>query len=373
MFRGRQRDARASAFLHWCAEKKAASISETIDLGNIIAAYDWQPDRNEKEIREFLMDVIPRHESTHLRLLGLDQRYPIVLDFSTSEVMPSIQRLEVISGHDLTLKGVKIGSLKVFRPGRLTLDDCDVAEFWQNQDVGQGSPCSLTFRHTWIGEVTLLASSLHDLTIEKGCGILDFICPSPDEQIPFTGSVKISRDLFVPRSSKYPVGGAQPYRNLRYHLARLENAPAATFFHAAEESIDREGDDWFTRVLSYLYQWASGFGSSPGRPLLWILVLWLLNSAIVYGINGAELARETSAYFGWQEALTDQGEEGRVLRSLHLAAPRILNPFGIFGARALLVAKWTALNIWLSGSGIASAGLIALAILSIRRRFRLRG
>ena len=55
-----------------------------------------------------------------------------------------------------------------------------------------------------------------------------------------------------------------------------------------------------------------------------------------------------------------------------LALQSIVNPFGIFGARAMVVAETGWLNIWLGFSGLVSAVLIALLILALRRRFKMR-
>jgi hypothetical protein len=203
-----------------------------------------------------------------------------------------------------------------------------------------------------------------------GC-IVEIVVGAPGNN-PFRGMVHFDRAVYFPRTI---VGGSdrvQSYRNMRAHMLELENTPMVNRFHTLEQASERRLDRWgFQRFVSWLYEMLSDYGSSVLRPLLWFVLLLVLTTAIVYLTSGAETV-DAQTFKGWQEALIGTGQHARIHRAIILTLQSTLNPLGIFGAKVLLVARTSWLAAWLSFHGLATAILVALFILAIRRRFKMQ-
>ena len=63
---------------------------------------------------------------------------------------------------------------------------------------------------------------------------------------------------------------------MRAHMAALENAPMVSRFHQLEQSVERENLGGVDRFLSFGYKILSNYGSSSGKPLVWLLSLLLV-------------------------------------------------------------------------------------------------
>ena len=207
-----------------------------------------------------------------------------------------------------------------------------------------------------------------------GC-ILNLDCPPPGDENPFTGSVTFSNHVFLPRSTTFPISGAQPYRNLRSQLAKLQNSPAVGFVHAAEQGIEREQYSRFNKFLSICYEALADYGFSTLRPIVWLVILWILSALVILAVDGAERPPEFEKviYLGsWREILIDDGWVGRLSRAVLLSIYSMVNPLGVFGVKSLIVAKHWSLQVFLLFEGIMSIAFIALFILALRRRFRMQ-
>lgn len=238
-------------------------------------------------------------------------------------------------------------------------------------DVFEGCRAKLMVSESNIGTLVIKKNSISHLDMTGGC-ILNVDCPSPEGSNPFTGSVSLP-GVFLPREpGKYLLEGPQPYRNLRSHLMKLENAQTANVVHSAELAVERKTDTTINKVLSVLYEIFSDFGSSALRPLVWLAVLFVLSATIVGFADGATLALPKEMYYGWKHVLTQEGWEGRTYRAVVMAFQGITNPIGIFGSRSLLTPKYTWLAILSSLQGLSSVVLIALFIFAVRRRFKIQ-
>jgi hypothetical protein len=167
--------------------------------------------------------------------------------------------------------------------------------------------------------------------------------------------------------------GPQAYRSLWSKLNALGNHQVAGIIRRKEECLEREADSPSNRFFSYLYQYASDFGSSAIRPLLWLLLLLAANTVLVFLTNGADTAQPDEFYKqGWRSLLVQTDLSGRLARAFILALDPITNPLGVFATRTLLVAHHWAVAAWLVLCGLISAVLIALFIFALRRRFKIQ-
>ncbi|MFN3935876.1 hypothetical protein [Parvibaculum sp.] len=230
---------------------------------------------------------------------------------------------------------------------------------------------SLNFTDCWIGELRIVSGCIEDLAFIRG-GIFKFVCPGPAEKNPFSGSILFS-NVFLPRTRKeYLIGGAQPYRNMRYHLSQLQNGPAASVFHSAELAVERDDERGLNWLFNFLYDEFSDYGASPVRPLAWIGLLWTLTTIILYW-SGVDIAGEGKDAVGWQSCLHETGLWGDLLRAAILGFQPIswLGSLISSGPSVALVPHSLLAQVWLVIDGILSTVLLALFIFALRRRFRM--
>ena len=153
---------------------------------------------------------------------------------------------------------------------------------------------------------------------------------------------------------------------MRAHMAALENAPMVSRFHQLEQSVERENLGGVDRFLSFGYKILSNYGSSSGKPLVWLLSLLLVTFFLAL-LDGGSASGELT---GWQTSLQGEEWQAQVERAASLALQATLNPLGIFGTKGAVVAKSGWLACWLFVHGVFSALFIALLILAVRRRFK---
>jgi hypothetical protein len=162
-----------------------------------------------------------------------------------------------------------------------------------------------------------------------GGAILNIQCPPPRSENPFNGSVHFDKKVYLPGRSGRLLRGAQPYRNMRAHMAALENAPMASRFHQLEQSVERENLGGIDRFFSFGYKLLSNYGSSSGKPLIWLLSLLLVTFFLAL-LDGGSIPGEST---GWQTSLRGEQWQARIERAVSLALQATLNPLGIFGTR----------------------------------------
>lgn len=226
--------------------------------------------------------------------------------------------------------------------------------------------------NTWLGCLWLRPASILSLDVSGG-GILDIDCVPPGEKNPFVGSVSFNR-VFLPRKKGvYGMPGAQPYRNLRYHLNALQNAPAASFVHSAEQGMERQDERLLNWLFSYLYELLSDYGASPARPIGWLIALWVCLTLTLFMFDGVEVGTKGMDPVGWQASLIGDDWCNRLLRSVALSV-QPLSWLGALSSQGRTV-QLVAANIWFQGAlifeGILSAVLLALFAFALRRRFRM--
>jgi hypothetical protein len=153
-------------------------------------------------------------------------------------------------------------------------------------------------------------------------------------------------------------------------MQRLENAPMVSRFHSLEQAVERRNQGWFYRVISCLYGMLSDYGSSVGRPLLWLLALFAVTFSAVLLSDGA-LINTSIDQKGWYSGLFGEHLLTHAERAFVLTASSTLNPLAIFATTGLLFPKYGLLTAWLPIHGLLSALCLVLLILALRRRFKI--
>jgi hypothetical protein len=218
----------------------------------------------------------------------------------------------------------------------------------------------------WIGSLVLEAE-VGDFGMFGGA-VLGITCSAAHGRNPFVGSVNFT-GVHFPRAPSERVFDAQPYRNMRAHMQRLENAPMVSLFHTLEQAVERRMEtNLFNRFVSHAYELLSDYGSSIPRPASWFLGLLLLTSALASGLDWA-VANPT--HYAWQEGLARTSHWRAVERGLLLTLQGTLNPFGIFGSVSAVLPRNGFVVAWMFFHGLFSATLAALFILALRRRFKM--
>lgn len=262
----------------------------------------------------------------------------------------------------LLLSSLKISNLNITygNYNSLTIENCDIKE------LTLSNQSEVTFKNCRIGQITF--ENVTFLNIEKGF-ILNFICPVPGDNNPFSGSISFN-NTFIPRDTKnYLLTGPQPYRNIRHHLKSIENGQLANFFHSAELAVERENDTYFNKVISHAYESFSDFGASALRPIIWWFIIGFVSALLIYYFDGAVNAFDIDGehYTGWRSILICNNE----YRSVYLSFQSMLNPLGVLGIKSLVIPAFGWLVTYLLIQGLLSAILIALMIFAIRRRFKI--
>lgn len=244
--------------------------------------------------------------------------------------------------------------------------NCVIGQLMLNTSNSQPS---LELHHCWIGTLGLPEACTKDLTINGG-GIANIDCPPADSPNPFKGAV-IFKDVFFPTAVQQTslFEGSQAYRSLHAHLKKHDNIPAANLMRALQLRSERTDDQGFTKLTNWIYGTFADYGTSPGRPLLWVLGFYLFASVLIYSFDQGIVNPELK-YVGANKVLLDENG-GCITRSVLLPLHSLINPFGIFfDARKLILPTTAAGSILLTIQGLCSDVLILMTVLSIRRRFK---
>lgn len=299
-----------------------------------------------------------------------DDRYEISFAADDDALSPDVALTFHVAVSGVSLRNLKIPTLTLSGNTTLSAKNCWIGLLLIHAE----HRVRVELDNCWVGHLQLPGPRcLSDTSISRG-GILHFEIPPLSPGQPFSGSFVLSRKTYLPtRSIPGFIQGPQSYRNLIHHLSNMGNHLAANIVRRKEECLEREADSRSNTFFSYLYQYASDFGTSPLRPLMWFGLLFVTNTFIVLWNDGASTTQEATFYeIGWRELLVQTDCTGRFARAVVLALDSITNPLGIFGARSLLTAHHWALHTWLGLSGLMSTTLIALFIFALRRRFKIQ-
>jgi hypothetical protein len=285
-----------------------------------------------------------------------------VWNLETGNVLHALR----VSG--LTVHNVKLPILESSKPIQLT--NCVIGRLHLADMSGRAYRISLEMYGCWVGTLVLPQSCLKNLSITGG-GVANIDCPPAYGDSPFTGAVTFKKVFFPtsPLQSRL-FEGPEAYRGLHAHLMKHDNVLMANLIRALLLRSERETERWFAWFTNWFYGTFAKYGTSPGRPLVWLLVLYILTALYIYRYDQGAITQPIQFYTGAYSALLDW-QDGRFHRSLLLPLQSLANPFGVFFDPRKIIIPSTPLGaILLTIQGLISDVLLLMTALSIRRRFK---
>ena len=146
---------------------------------------------------------------------------------------------------------------------------------------------------------------------------------------------------------------------------------AANLMRALELRTERQHDRGLNWAINWAYDRFAGYGRSPGRPLLIAIGLYFVVAAFLYQFDGGVLGVDERFYTGWRELVRESGREGRAYRSALLALQTVINPFGLFGVRKLVITGTGFGQALIVVQGLLTYSLFIMSAFGIRKRFKL--
>ncbi|MCH7935706.1 MAG: hypothetical protein IH994_01275 [Proteobacteria bacterium] len=366
-------------FEAWCVEPVVPADIKGFGSASIFKPYKaaGDPEGKTKTIEEILqLGNSPQPVNMNLRPFGGTSS--LDLSFSQSpktnkiskSAIPNYWELNVSEFSPFSLSGAGIRSLILETANRdTTISDCFIGTL---NVVGIHN--NLILNDCLVGTLMLGHGVLGDFTVTGGT-IRSVICPAPDSENPFTGSVTFTEVKWPTRHSASKLfKGPQQYRNLRAHMRKLENVPEASRMRALELASEQETDTGTNFVVSWLYGAISDYGRAAARPFLLAVGLYLLMSvtsfwgeAVVLGLK-----ENSGVYVGWRSGLVGPELSAEKARAFFLPLQSMINPGGIFSARTLV----TAANGWWQTAtviqGLVCDLFLAMSIFAIRKRFKVQ-
>ena len=369
-----RRRAKYEAFEAWYDAVMQLQAGQHLNLAEFVKQHrKGDPDQVLKIFREkVLKNIQPNHPEPIAVTVNHShaKNWTFRLDLSsksggleiTSSTLPHLSSLVVSNLGELNLESAIIRHVVITTHAqRVDLRKCRIGYM----HIVSNRTADIRLHECWIGHLELAEDGVKNLRIEGGT-IRSLICPPPDGVNPIAGSADFP-DVDFPTDLKPGFReGAQPYRNIRKHLEDLQNVPMANLMRTLELGTERHTDRGLNKFWNYVWGWCANYGYSPGRPLCFILGLYLAVASGLWFWDGGELIRPEDQYPGWQQGLT----EGTVQRSLYLPLQSFLSPLGIF-PRNLVVAATLLGKAALVVQGIATYLLIGMTAIGIRKRFKL--
>lgn len=357
------------------------SVDESIEILNLENfAKSLSPDRKtDQHIRESFIQAVlekAKKSSARITLIKRTDSIPYVFQF------PKDQKEKILAGNrkehfntiqvsshiPLDIKGAFIGDMNIRASAKNSdylFEDCYI----RSLEIENTLFNNLVIKNCVVGFLKLGKSSIENLYI-KNSWICLIQCPPTYDANPFLGTVSFEQ-VKLPTSVLHSMlsGGAQQYRNLRAHLLALQNAPAANLMHAKELASERETEKGLSWVFNWFYYLASNYGTKPGLPILWAILLYLILSAGNFWFDSGT-PKNPNDLIGWQTLLRGEAEN-HFYRAYFLPIQSMFNPWGVFSIKVLVACKTTLGQILNSSVGLTIDGLIAFTIFALRKRFKL--
>lgn len=276
-----------------------------------------------------------------------------------------------ISGRlcEFSLSGAVVRCLHLPRalPKAILLSNCIIGKII----IPSGVRVSVGLRNCLVGSLAIADASLKKLTVVGG-SIANIDCPPADGPNPFVGSVQFSSVSFPTSKSHTTLfEGSHVYSSMHTHLTKHDNLLMANQMRALQLRAERGQE---RGVVAWLANWIYGtfanYGTSPGRPLIFLGVLYVVTAMAIYRYDGGELPLPIEAYTGSYTLYLDW-DGGWLNRSLVLPIQSMLNPFSMFfDVRRYVTPETWQMGVWLTFQGIFSDLMLFLAGVSMRRRFK---
>ncbi len=337
----------------------------------------------ELEIKKFYEDLVEKASKGPVNLaINLDEGHDHnhVIDFNQfcsfknvnefdKSTPPNFLSISKVNGHNLTVKRAIIKDVSFSRRGKVIFENCLIKKLV----IAHKACIDLFLNECLVGEIVINSGSVKNFEIHRGW-ICSVDCPTQDKENPFLGSVILSNVQFsYLKSPSLISGGPQQYRNMRAHLESLQNVPAANLMRAKELATEYESEHGLNKWFNGFYGISSNYGLNPGRPWIWLALLFFIMFAFLFARCEGKLGQELKFYKdkGWRSGLLKQDHWGRASRAFLLQLQTMANPFGIAGRHNLVVPNSFGIKILLFLFGLLADGLIILSVFCIRKRFKI--
>lgn len=375
---------RMETFESWCnvnepTPEGTLNFEEFFDVNRGFDKQTWAEkfaDHVRNEIQSSPRNLSIQRKGVEFETFALDlTRSPS--DRLTQESRSDLHLLAIGEVPSVEVSGARIRTVRIdCRAKMAVFTDCRIAileipQPWKATRRPKPET-NLVLTNCLVGRVELGETTIKNFTVNGG-SIRSMQCPPPKSGNPFTGSVTFDKNVEFPRSRSRSAlfEGPQQYRSLRAHLEELENAPAVARMRALELAAERESDEGLTLFVNWVYGTFADYGLDPGRPLKVAGALYIIAAIIIFIGDGGAPGMLTELYKGWQTVLIEPGVWSEVRRSLLLPLQSLANPFGLFGARKLIVPATGWGQVLLAIQGLACDVLLAMSIIAIRKRFKL--
>lgn len=357
-------------FNEWCRTGETPTSKSAFALSN---KYGGSVP-TEKQFETAIVEFNELISAGVIQTASFDRHYPVTGSYKfenteTSETC-SVNTLHITPyapNCELIFKRLTINTCSIQWSGHTKLTDPVVFENCEFVKLTLNNDARVYLNNCKIG--TLEITNAHQIHMEGGC-VLNIQVAAPGNSNPLTGSVNFANTFFPRNKFEYLLASAQPYRNMRHHLRAIENGHMANLFHSAELAVERADDPLFNKLLSYLYEKLSDFGSSALRPLMFWFGLLIATTIVIYIFDGAiPTFDDKTVYIGWRHGLIEGCE---FTKASYLSFRSMINPLGLFGIRELIIPANGKLMMFLSLVGLVSVMLITLFILAVRRRFKMQ-
>lgn len=298
-------------------------------------------------LRDFETGFSPKHNKS----VGVNDERQVDFNHEMLKIL-------VAEGITAEMGGGKFAEIVLERSSNLVVRDGWVASLTVHGDI------RMDLANSWIGRLTFASGGSATMLKVSGGGILEIV-QSDVSADTFTGDVAFE-NVFIPRfEGPHSRQQLQPLRTLRSNLIRLRNYRAAGIFHGVELALERKRLSWIGKIVNWLYEVGSDYGTSIKRPVFWFLFLWATSATL--GWVADSILWEGSDAQGWHRWL----QMSSAFRSFIYPITLIVNPFGIVTSAPQMYAAnpWIAITLTLNAILMALAA--ALFFLSIRRSFKL--
>jgi len=187
-------------------------------------------------------------------------------------------------------------------------------------------------------------------------------------------------NVYFPTKKSLLFKGPQQYRNLRAHFEALQNSPAASLMRAKELASERETDKGLSKFFNYIYFFVSNYGLSPGRPLWWLVIVYLSMVCFLFPFKEAGI-NIYSKYIEKPPPLKNVKSKRLLMKrffleekmrdSLILPLQTMVNPAGIFRRNQITHAKTRTGKTVILFLSLIADGLIIFTIAGLRKRFKI--
>ena len=362
------------AFEQWCDEIKELPLGEGLNFAKYGKDEQRTPERRGALVHKAVMKLIDadeerrgnisiNHPDWQNRAFEIDLSSQADREGITPSTRPDLLDLSTGPLGELRMVSANVRRLQLGAHTRsANLTNCRIGTLFLPINFGG----DIDLRNCWIGRLELGKGSVRNISVEGGT-VRSLSCPSTADSNPITGSAAFLDVDFATDLKPGWRKNAQPYRNLRKHLENLEDIPNANLMRTLELATERHTDRGFNKIWNYAWGWCANYGYSPGRPLWWVLGLYLVTALGLWIWDGGVLTQDASAYPGWEDWFTCNDW----FRAAYLPLRPIISPLGALGGGTPVDAATLGGKIALVLQGIATYLLIGMTVVGVRKRFKL--